>query len=304
MIDYQIHTKYSDGAFSPAECVRLAKENGLVSIAITDHDTVDGVSEALTAGAEFSIEVIPGIEISAEDEHTVHILGFGINYADSSLAEKLAGMARGREERARKIVEKMQSLGFAIEYESVRRRAEGVIARPHIALEVLENPANAAKLKAEGIATIKDMFTAYLADNGRAFVSHSHISPREAIAMIRAAGGVAVWSHPTLPLADYQKIEDALIRYAGQGLEGLEVVGSAFSEDDTEFLQGLAEKYGLLKTAGSDFHDTFIREDRPKEGADKIGGYKTYGYPIEGMREALLAAIGKSREHIASPASL
>ena len=295
MIDYQIQTTASDGKFSPRECVRMAKENSLVSIAITDHDTVDGVAEGLEAGEEFGVEVIPGIEISCDEgPHSIHILGLGIDHMNARLLEKLHELYWWRENRAKDFVDKLKEFGFAVKYEDVRKRAAGVVARPHIADAVMENPANKEKLEREGIKVKQDFFTHYIADGAKAYVRSTPFPAEEAISLIHQAGGIAIWSHPTIPMQDYELVEETLGKFISWGLDGIEVAGD-FTADDTEFLQGLAVKYKVLKSVGSDFHDKTVRADRPEDGAKKIGGYKTFGYSIEGIRESLLAAIEKRR---------
>src|SRR3989344_4285586 len=260
MIDFQIQTTASDGKFSPRDCVRMAKENGVTSLAITDHDTIGGVDEAKAAGVEFGMEVIPGIEMSCNHGgHGIHILGLGINHKHPILGELLSELQREREHRAKLMVEKLQSFGFAVDYKEVRQRAAGVVARPHIAEAVMENPANAGKLAMEGIKTRKDFFSSYIANNAKAYVHHVPLEARRAISVIHQAGGIAIWSHPTIP----------------------------------------TEKYNILRSAGSDFHDTYIDPEKPEDGAAAIGGYKTYGYSTEGIRESILSAIDRRRAAVA-----
>lgn len=295
MIDYQIQTTASDGKFSPREVVAMAKENDVTSIAITDHDTVDGIDEALVAGEEFGTEVIPGIEMSCDfNGHGIHILGFGIRHTDLLLLTKLRELQSARETRATLIIKKLNQYGFIVDFNAVRKRALGVVARPHIAEAVMDNPANQQKLSAEGIETRQDFFTAYIADGAKAYVHSIPLDVKEAIHLIHSAGGIAVWSHPTIPSKDYKVIEETLVRFCEFGLDGIEAIGN-FTEDDTKFLQSLAMIYHLLRSAGSDFHDTYIDPKKSEEGAAAIGGYKTFGYPTEGIRESLRAAIEKRR---------
>ena len=223
-IDYQIQTTASDGKFSPRECVKMAKENGVESIAITDHDTVGGVPEALEAGKEFGVEVIPGIELSTSlDGCLIHILGFGIDHKRPELLSRLAGLKDDRDIRARLMVEKLQELGFDIDFAKVRARAGGVIARPHIAEELLENPANKEKLAAEGIATKQDVFDKYIGERGKAFVYRVPLTIPETIRLIHDSGGVAIWSHPAWPRpATYDWIEETLKNFIGLGIDGLD----------------------------------------------------------------------------------
>lgn len=311
MIDYQIQTTASDGKFSPRECVKMAHENGLISIAITDHDTVGGIPEALEAGKEFGIEVIPGIEITCQHQQWgIHILGFGIDISNLKLANQLVEMKSGREKRAEIAIEKLQAYGFSINFESILERANGsVITRPHIAEEIMDRPENQAKLRNESIISRQDLFDAYLADEApnSVFSSHSRLTPKEAAELIHNAGGAAIWSHPFIPICKtvvekaelYPLIEKILGDFLDSGVDGLEVF-SGFNEDGTEFLYGLAEKYGVLKTAGSDFHDTYVDPRKLEEGSSFIGGVASYGYSLDGIREALLAAIEKQRAGVAS----
>ncbi|MBI3627786.1 MAG: PHP domain-containing protein [Candidatus Sungbacteria bacterium] len=304
MIDYQIQTTASDGKFSPRECVKMAKENGLISVAITDHDTVGGVREGLEAGKEFDIEVIPGIEISAhEPDGNIHMLGFGIDYEDPALITQLEELKDDRAVRAKLMVEKLKELGFYIEYESVRARSSGLIARPHMAEEIFANPLNKEKLEAENIHDSRDLFEHYLGDSGRAYVHRVPLSTKEAINIIVRARGVPVWSHPLIPLNDFKICEERLIRFMPWGLVGIEAIGN-FSEDDTKFLNALAGKYRLLRTAGSDFHDVFVRDEHPDDGATRIGEYYAFGYPTEGIRENLLAAIKRAQSPVVSRVSI
>lgn len=296
-IDYQIQTTASDGKFSPRECVKIAKENGVLSIAITDHDTVGGIPEALEAGKEFGVEVIPGIELSTSlDGQLIHILGFGIDHKRPELVSRLAELNDDRDIRARLIIEKLQELGFNIDFAKVKARASGVVARPHIAEELLENPANKEKLAAEGINTKQDVFDKYIGGQGKAFIHRVPLTISEAIRLIHDSGGVAIWSHPVWPKpATYDWIEETLRGFIDLGIDGLETLMYT-DEDDIEFLHTLAEKYNMLRTAGSDFHDLRSDPEHPELKETKIGGYPTYGYSTDGIREALLGAIEKRKE--------
>lgn len=298
-IDYQIQTTASDGAFSPRDCVRMASENGISSIAITDHDTVAGVEEAMRAATEFGIEVIAGIEISCEyNGGSIHMLGLGIDYQAPELVEKLKELETARDDRAGKIIDKLISFGYVIDFESVKRRASGgVVTRPHIANELLANPANAEKLASDGIRGFTDVFRVYLADDAKAYVHEVPLRAEDAIRLIHQAGGIAVWSHPHVPPKDYKQIEEILHVFLKWNMEGIETFGSGtfWTEDDSEFLVMLAEKYGLVRSAGSDFHDIYTPETNPALGPTAIGKIASYGYSLEGIREGVLAAIARRR---------
>ena len=297
MIDYQIQTTASDGKYAPRDCVRMARENDVLSIAITDHDTVGGLEEGLAAGKEFVVEVIAGVELSCEYRgYGIHMLGLGIDHTSESLRTLFVEMKQRRKERAQHAITKLKEQGITVDFEKVARRAEGVIASPHLADEILENPANAAKLKAEGVVSRKDLYPLYLGDGARfpVYPNTPRLSAEEAIKVIHAAGGIAVWSHPTIPMGDYKLVEDSLVELVRLGMEGIEAIGN-FTEDDTEFLNMLVGKYGVLKTAGSDFHDTWVDPLAKEQGATAIGALRTFGYPLEGIRETVLSAIAKRK---------
>ncbi|MBI4134714.1 MAG: PHP domain-containing protein [Candidatus Sungbacteria bacterium] len=303
MIDYQIQTTASDGKFTPRECVKMARENGLRSIAITDHDTVAGVEEGLKAGEEFGVEVIPGIELSCSyQDRMIHVLGFGIDYQNAKLLLRLHEAKEYRKSRARRIVERLSEFGFSVDYEKVKARAEGVVTRPHIAAEVMENPENAERLGKEEIRTKRDFLDKYIGEGGKVPVPPEQLSPQDAIEMVHSAGGVAVWSHPTWPSSnkDFIWIEETLRVFISWGLDGIEVLLHG-TESEVVFLHNLAGKYAMVKTAGSDFHDVY--EDPETRVTCKVGGYPTYGYTIAGIRESLLAAIEKRKSAVASLSS-
>lgn len=300
--DLQIQTTASDGKHSPQECVKMAAEQGLRVIAITDHDTVGGVEEALRAGGELGIRVISGIEVSVE-EHGAHILGFGIDYKNSELLAHSEEAKQRRVEGAQKMVENLKNAGFVVEWGGVLKEAVGgVVARPHIARAILNRPENQEKLG--GASTVHEFIEKFLGDESPYFVKRSHIAAKDAITLIHEAGGVAVWSHPAIHFQNsYDDLENFLKELIDWGIDGVEVFTPSHSEDDVEFLLGLVEKYKILKTAGSDFHEKGQEKKAvPTEqgvvelrSADDVGDYPTYGFSAEGIIEALDGAIQKSR---------
>ena len=299
-IDLQIQTTASDGKHSPRECVQMAGEQKLQVVAITDHDTVDGIIEALEAGTEFNVRVIPGIEISVED-HDTHILGFGIDHRNSQLRAYCEGAKKSRIEGAKKMIENLQSAGFIVEWEDVLREAGGgVIARPHISKAVLHRPENKDKLG--DVSTVHDFIEAYLSNESPYYVHRAHISAQGAISLIKLSGGAAIWSHPAIHFQnDYGGLENFLKELIQWGISGAEVFTPSHTEDDVELLLSLAAKYNLLKTAGSDFHEKGMKKKFvPTENgvvklhsAEFIGDYPTYGFSTEGIIEKLDEAIGK-----------
>lgn len=242
--DLHTHTKASDGTCEPAENVRLAKEAGLKALAITDHDTVAGVPEALAAGRELGIEVIPGVEVSSVGRgQDIHVLGYFIPYEDSTFQERLVGLRETRHERNQLLIAKLQELGIPITLESVYRRKQGTdknIGRPHIAEELIELGI---------VATIEEAFEKYLGKGAAAYVNPPRITPQEAIRLIQDAGGAAVLAHPGL--YDDDELVQELIAF---GLDGIEVNHPDNTEEQRLVYSTWAKEHGLVMTGGSDFH--------------------------------------------------
>lgn len=307
--DLQIQSTASDGKHSPREIVKMAQELGLQVIAITDHDTIGGVSEALMAGGEMEVRVIPGIEMSVE-EHNAHILGYGVDYKNERLLEELEKFRQGRIEGARAMLENLKkNEGFVVEWEDVLKEATGgLVARPHLVRAIMNRPENKEKLGAA--STMHDFFAKYLTDDNPNYVKRTHISAKDAIALIRGAGGIAVWSHPAIHFrgketrgaasisqTDYDALENFLKELINWGLAGVEVFNPSHTEDDMEFLQSTAVKYNLLRTAGSDFHEKGDHPADPVSGlhsARTLGDYETYGFPTDDIVLKLDEAISKN----------
>ncbi|GAB7387482.1 PHP domain-containing protein [Bacillaceae bacterium] len=242
--DLHTHTTASDGTRRPRENVRLAKAAGLRAVAITDHDTVGGIAEALAAGRETGIEVVPGIEISTLHEgQDVHVLGYYVDFRDERFLERLSELRGTRDLRNRMMVEKLRELGIEITLDEVyarRREERGNVGRPHIAEVLVEKGI---------VGSLEEAFDVYLGKGGKAYVTPPRIAPQEAIDLIRQAGGVPVLAHPGV-YGDDGMVEK-LIRY---GLAGIEVFHPDHDEEDEARYRRMAERYGILLTAGSDFH--------------------------------------------------
>ena len=252
-VDLHCHSTASDGTFTPTQLVDLAHRNGLIAIALTDHDTVAGVAEAAARAKEVGIDFLPGIEISASiaEPATLHLLGYGIDPKGPSIASLSADLLAGRDARNPKIVGRLQELGLKITMDEVEAQANighggGVIGRPHIA---------AVLLKKGYVNTIKQAFSVYLAPGGQAFFDKERLQPGEAIARIREAGGIAVLAHPsqlrTTNSAELDRIVKTLVDV---GLGGIETLHSDHTDAQVAAYEDLAKKYGLLRTGGSDFH--------------------------------------------------
>ncbi|OGZ97723.1 MAG: hypothetical protein A3J10_00740 [Candidatus Sungbacteria bacterium RIFCSPLOWO2_02_FULL_54_10] len=293
--DLQIQSTASDGKHTPTEIVSMARDLGIGVIAMTDHDTINGVAETLGAGARAGVRVIGGIEMSVEDRGA-HMLGFGVDHTHAVLLERLALFQQARVEGAKQMVRNLAAAGFAVTWEDVERQASGTVARPHIARAVLARPENRESIG--DIATSHDFIEKFLTDDSPYYVRRAHISAPDAIALIHTAGGVAVWSHPAIHFSgDQEGLEVFLKDLIGWGIEGMEVFSPAHTEDDAEFLHALAGKYGILRTGGSDFHEKgdHHADARGLHAARTLGDFETYGFPADDMVEKLDAALTASR---------
>jgi predicted metal-dependent phosphoesterase TrpH len=267
-VDLHLHTTASDGQLTPTELVQLARQQGLNVIAITDHDTTNGIEEAQQA-AQGSPVVIPGIELSAEDDgRDVHTLGYFLNINNEAFQQQLARFRDDRLHRGQRIVEKLAQLQMPVDWQKVLAFADGgAVGRPHIARAMVE---------AGYVATVREAFDRYLYNGGPAYVARRRLSPEEAIELIHSAGGVAVLAHPGL-VTDYEAIVERLVP---AGLDGVEVVHPDNPEAVQSRLRELAQQYRLIITGGSDFHDlTWIEET----GEAMIGSVT----PPEGCVDAL-----------------
>ena len=215
-IDLHTHSNRSDGTFEPAEVVRRAAERGLEVIALTDHDTTDGLEQAIAAGVELGVEVVPGVELSAEYERTsVHVLCYWPDVSNPGLQAELTRLRDDRFRRGEQMVEKLQALGLPISFERVRAiAAGGNIVRPHVAQAMVE---------AGIVDTEKEAFDLYIADGKPAHVPKHALDPVDATRLILDAGGICVLAHPGM-WGDQTSVPEELIeRMAAAGMQGLEV---------------------------------------------------------------------------------
>ena len=248
MIDLHTHSTASDGSLTPEGLVMLGKELGGEALALTDHDTVEGLEAALMAGEKWAFEVVPGLEISAQyAKGTMHILGYFMDHQNPLLAGKLKTLQEARARRNPEIVRKLNALGCAVTMEDVKAASgDGQIGRPHIAM---------ALKKKRYVKSLEEAFQRFLKKGGAAYVEKFRFSPEEAIQMIQAAKGIAVLAHPfTLNLTTTEDLKKLLISLKAEGLKGLEVYYSEHSAEQTKIFASLAGKLDLLMTRGTDFH--------------------------------------------------
>jgi predicted metal-dependent phosphoesterase TrpH len=247
-VDLHIHTTASDGVMSPSEIVRYAKAKGLQAIAITDHDTIEGLEEGLLEGERIDFEVIPGIEISAEHSPgSMHLLGFFLDIHHPTLNERLGYLQKARAERNSKIVERLNRLGIELTYEDVLKASGGgQVGRPHFAQVLLEK---------NYVGSFQEAFERFLKKGAPAYVDKFRFTAKEAIHFINEARGVAVLAHPnTLNMNGYSELETLILRLIEEGLKGIEVYYPEHSPLEVARYKTLAERYGLLMTGGTDYH--------------------------------------------------
>jgi predicted metal-dependent phosphoesterase TrpH len=273
--DLQSHSTHSDGTLSPTEVVAAAARAGVTLLALSDHDSAEGVQEALAAASARGIDLVPAVEISTiEGPHAdLHILGYLIDHGHPALTEWLRNSRANREHRAWAMADAIRDLGYAIDEQLLRdREAHGKsIGRPHLAQAVVSHPANAERLAAEGYEDPSAFLVAYLIEGKPAFRPRIAPSVAEAIETIHAAGGLAVWAHPFWDVKDVAEVIETIDRFAGIGLDGVECFYPAHDREQTELLTTRCSELGLLSTGSSDFHGPDHRE------FSRLRAVSTYG---------------------------
>jgi hypothetical protein len=256
--DLQSHSRHSDGALAPAEVVAAAAEAGVELLALSDHDTVDGVQEALDASARLPIRIVAAVEISAVDgdQGDLHILGYLVDHRDETLLGRLRGYRSQRWSRASGMADALRKLGFELDEAllDARARAGKSIGRPHLAQAVVGHPANAERLEAEGRTDASAFLEAYLIEGRPAFVPRQGPSVPESIATIHEAGGVAVWAHPFWDVSAPQSVIETIDRFRAYGVDGVECFYATHARPQAELLADRCAELGLLSTGSADFH--------------------------------------------------
>lgn len=283
--DLQSHSVESDGALAPADVVAQAAAAGMRLMALTDHDTVDGVAEALRAAREHGLRCSPAAELSSVsgEFEDLHVCGYELRHDDPELRATLADFRADRGRRIWAMADRLEELGFQLDRTELRAReaAGAPLGRPHLADAVLAHPANAAKLRAEGIGGKNTLFPPYLVPGAVAYVARSRPTVEEAIDVIHAAGGVAVWAHPFWDIADRDTVLAAIDRFAAAGLDGVEVFYATHDEEQTRTLYEATQARGLLATGSADFHGP------QHEKFSRFGAFELYGL------EPALGPIGR-----------
>jgi predicted metal-dependent phosphoesterase TrpH len=266
-VDLHLHTTFSDGTYTPKELIAQAARKNLCAVAIVDHDTVDGIDPALETARGKGIEIIPGIELTAEyDNSEVHILGYLLDHKNNGLLQELARLKKNRVERVHKMADKLNDLGVKLDAESVLEIAkQGTVGRLHIARVMVKKGL---------VGSIPEAFRKYIGDKSPAYVCGFRFSVKEAIKLIKKAGGIPILAHP------YSIDKDELIpEFVGYGLMGLEVYYPEHSQSMVNFYLGLAKKFNLLVTGGSDCHG----DAKPEA---KMGSMKVSYLLVEKLKQA------------------
>lgn len=283
-IDLHTHTAKSDGSYTPAELVDYAVEKNLAAVAITDHDSIAGLDEALSHAASLrrqglpSVEVVPGIEFSTKyEKQDVHIVGLYIAYDGDVFQEALNGFIDSREGRNRKMCRNLQEAGIGISYEKLQELYPGaVITRAHYASFLCEYGY---------VKNRQDAFAKYLGDHTKYFVPREKVTPSQAVELILRAGGVPILAHPPLYHMGNERLDVLVSSLTENGLMGIESFYSTYTNQDVRDMLRLAEKYELLLSGGSDFH-----------GANKPGLDLGCGYGKLFIPEDVLTKIKEARQ--------
>lgn len=276
-IDLHTHTTASDGSFTPEEIIKRAYKNNLKALAITDHDTVSALDEAMLLGKKYNIEVVPGIELSTRYMHEdVHIVGLYIDWQNEILLKELEEVKRDRETRNNRMAVRLQELGYAVTLKEAEDLAGGdILTRAHFA-KLLVNKGY--------FENMPQVFEEVLGTNGPGYVRRKTFTPEQAIRLIKAAGGLGIIAHPLLYKFDQKQLKTLVKNLKTLGLDGIEAYYYSFTDEETIYIQSLAQKYDLLLSGGSDFHGD------NRHGVDVGKGYGNLNIPyslLEKMKEHL-----------------
>lgn len=274
-IDLHTHSTASDGTLTPTELMRAAKQAGLSAIALTDHDTFEGLPEARAEAERQGVELVPGCELSLDyGGLPTHLLALFVDERPGHVVHELTRVRVARANRNAIMLEKLKSVGVHLRHEDVERHATGVVGRPHMAQ---------AMLAAGVVKSFDEAFTRFLGSRGLAYVPKVKLTPAEAIGAIHADGGLAVLAHPYLLSQQPSHIEAMLLELTGMGLDGVEVYYTEHSDRYTALMAELAQRHGLLMSGGSDFHGSVKPDVALGKGR---GGLFVRGELLDAMKEA------------------
>jgi len=283
-IDLHTHSRYSDGAYSPAGLIDLALKRKVAAIALTDHDTVAGVPEFLDYAARQQLQALGGVEISAwHEELTIHILGYGLDHTNPTLLARLADLQAGRHQRNEAICERLRQLGIQAELDEISQQKNGQVGRPHIARLLVRKKI---------VRTMHEAFSRFLKRGGAAYVESLRIHAADAIRLIHEAGGLPMLAHPAIIDAKLEVVSELVRLFKPVGLAGIEAYYPTHTRKQTKALLELADEHSLLACGGTDFHgDT-------RHGASLGGSTATVRVPLalfHHLTSALTTQSGAAR---------
>lgn len=259
LVDLHLHSSASDGQYTPDQVVRRASERRMDLIALTDHDSVDGVSQAMAAARQTGIALIPGVELSCDGDREVHLLGYGLDADAPEWRVFFSELQRERRERARRIAGRLAELGHVINFDEVLRTAAHSVSRSHIALALMASGA---------VSSVKEAFQRFLGPGAAAYLPRPELPMAQAIGRLRGAGAVPVLAHPGLLPMRSEDVERCVRGWREQGLMGLEAHYPRHTPAQAAAFERLARKLDMLVTGGSDAHGETIRPIRIGEGMD------------------------------------
>lgn len=274
--ELQSHSALSDGELSPEETVRAAKASGVTLLALSDHDSLEGVAEAARAAAAVDLTFVSAVEISVLDPVAadLHICGYLVDPDNAELRQQLARSRDDRERRAGRMTEALEENGWFVNSEALERRALAglTIGRPHLAEAVVTEPRNARRLAEEHLDGATEFLVAYLIEGKPAFREREAPSVAQAVSLIHRAGGVAVWAHPFWDVAGDAEVIATLERFVGVGLDGVEAFYLTHTRAQTDLLVRRAVELSLLTTGSSDFHGPHHRQ------FNRFRAFETFGH--------------------------
>ena len=254
MFDLHVHTTASDGEFSPSKILDKAKSLNIDTISITDHDTTDGIEEAIEYSKKININFIPGIELDAHvSKGKMHILGYYFDINDTNLLSSMQSFKKDREDRNNKFIQEFNKQGIDITIEDIKKYSAGnIIAKPHFARALLDKGY---------IKDLEEAYSNYFNVSPMKDIKRKSISPKEAINLIKKAGGIAILAHPITLKLNYDELRIEIKKLKEVGLDGIECYNSIHSSDDIKELIKIAEEYDMLITGGSDYHGPISTPD-------------------------------------------
>lgn len=273
--DLHLHTTASDGTLTPAELVQYAAGEGFGLIAVSDHDSVDGVAAAREAGRKLGVRVLTAVELSCGAQKEIHILGYGFDPENAAMRDFCRARRENRVERTRTMCAQLADCGKPISFDRVMELARGVVGRPHVARALLE---------AGHVSSVSDAFDRFLTPGKPGYVPKEDVKVADAVRLIESAGGAAVLAHPMELKMGEMALEALVHEWKGQGLAGIEVYHPSAANNHAAYLHRLAERENLLVTGGSDYHGPAVRDSRIGEGLERWQS-------VDGDVAALLARL-------------